>query len=253
MTTPGQRPSLEITGAIATISLARADVANRLELEDLEAIRMHVAKVNGCKEVMVLRIRAEGKSFCGGFNIGSIGGPQTTALFEQMVNDVAAARPVTVAALNGGLYGGATDLALSCDFRLGVPECQMFVPAAQFGLLFYRSGMARYVTRLGLGNAKRILLTGAKLDSNEMLRVGFLDQIVEMEKLAVETDALSYRLAGMAPLALLGMKKYLNQIADGALDIASCEADIAAADVSEDLDEGTRAWSMKRKPDFKGR
>ena len=253
MSAPGQPPILDIALPVATISLARPDVANRLELEDLEAIRAHIVTVNACKEILVLRIRAEGKSFCGGFNIGSIGGSQTTALFEQVVNDVAAARPVTVAALNGGLYGGATDLALACDFRIGVPSCRMFVPAAQLGLLFYRSGMVRYVSRLGLNNAKRILLTAANLDSVEMLKVGFLNEIVPEDGLAEATEELSRRLAAMAPLALLGMKKYLNQIADAALDIAACEHDIAIADASEDLTEGKRAWLEKRKPVFKGR
>lgn len=252
MSAPGQIPILDIAGPIATITLARPDVANRLELEDLETIRAHVVMVNDIKEVLVLRIRAEGRSFCSGFNIGSIGGSQTTALFEQVVNDVAAARPVTIAALNGGLYGGATDLALACDFRFGVPECQMFVPAAQLGLLFYGSGMARYVTRLGLNNAKRVLLTGAKLDSAEMLKIGFLNEIIDPERLVETTDTLSGRLAGMAPLALLGMKKYLNQIADGMLDITAYKNDIAVSDASEDLAEGTRAWLEKRKPVFKG-
>jgi enoyl-CoA hydratase/carnithine racemase len=45
------------------------------------------------------------------------------ALFEELADAWEAARPVTVAAIHGGVYGGATDLALACDFRLGVPSC----------------------------------------------------------------------------------------------------------------------------------
>ena len=69
------------------------------------------------------------------------------------------ARPVTVAALHGGVYGGATDLALACDFRVGAHGIDMFMPAARLGLHYYRSGLERYVSRLGLDNAKRLFLT----------------------------------------------------------------------------------------------
>ena len=64
--------------------------------------------------------------------------------FEALADAVEQARPITIAVLHGGVYGGATDLALACDFRLGAPATEMFVPAARLGLLFYRSGLERY-------------------------------------------------------------------------------------------------------------
>ena len=57
----------------------------------------------------------------------------------------------------------------------------------------------------------------------------------------------------MAPLALLSMKKNLNRIARGTLDAADIARDIATADASEDLREGTLAWQQKRAPLFHGR
>jgi len=69
---------------------------------------------------------------------------------------------VTIAAINGGVYGGGTDLSLACDFRLGSTAANMFMPAAKLGLHFYPGGMVRYVTRLGLNQAKRLFLTAEK-------------------------------------------------------------------------------------------
>ena len=67
-----------------------------------------------------------------------------------MANALEDARPVTLALIQGGVYGGGTDLALACDFRFGTPEADMFMPAARLGLHFYPRGLERYVSRLGV-------------------------------------------------------------------------------------------------------
>ncbi|MCC8395854.1 enoyl-CoA hydratase/isomerase family protein [Paraburkholderia sp. MMS20-SJTR3] len=248
----GDAPELTIDGAIATITLRRPGVANRLELADLDLMRGFVRDVNAMRGVLVLRIRALGKHFCAGFNIGSLADSGAGARFEGFVDELEAARPVTIAMINGGVYGGATDLALACDFRLGVPACQMFVPAARLGLLFYRGGLQRYVSRLGLNVAKKLLLGAATFDAQQMLECGFLDRVVDGEALQSEANLLSAELATMAPLALLGMKKHLNQIARGTLDAAQFARDVAQADASDDLREGSLAWQQKRRPVFTG-
>ncbi|OLL31003.1 3-hydroxybutyryl-CoA dehydratase [Burkholderia sp. SRS-W-2-2016] len=248
----GDAPELTIDGAIATITLRRPGVANRLEPADLDLMRGFVRDVNAMRGVLVLRIRAQGKHFCAGFNIGSLADSGAGARFEAFVDELEAARPVTIAQINGGVYGGATDLALACDFRLGVPSCQMFVPAARLGLLFYRGGLQRYVSRLGLNVAKRLLLSAATFDAQQMLACGFLDRVIDSEALQSEANLLSAELATMAPLALLGMKKHLNQIARGTLDAAQFARDVAQADASDDLREGSLAWQQKRRPVFTG-
>jgi enoyl-CoA hydratase len=249
---PGLAPDLTITGPIATITLRRPDMANRLEPEDLDTVRGFIRDVNARRGVLVLRLCAEGRQFCAGFNIGRVADGNAGASFEALTNEMEQARPVTIAAINGGVYGGATDLALACDFRIGVETTQMFVPAARLGLLFYRGGLQRYVSRLGLNVAKKVLLAAATLDAAQMVACGFLDMVVAPDALREETDRLSDELAGMAPLALLGMKKHLNRIAAGTLDVAEFERDVAQADASYDLREGALAWKEKRTPVFRG-
>ncbi len=250
---PGLAPALEIDGALARITLRRPHLANRLELADLQTLRSQLDELNQSQEVRVLLLAAQGKHFCSGFNIHAAPGVDAGALFEALSDDWEAARPVTVAAIQGGIYGGATDLALACDFRLGTKACEMFVPAARLGLHFYRGGMQRYVTRLGLSWAKRVLLAGETLDAQAMLSSGFLDRLVpDAAALDAAVKVLLEQLLGMAPLALLGMKKHLNAIARERLDEAGLRADLARANVSSDLAEGLAAWAEKRKPQFRG-
>ena len=72
--TTDRAPKLEIQGKIATITLCRPSVANRLAPEDLETIRSHLNRINQREEVLVLRFKAVGKYFCSGYDIASLGG-----------------------------------------------------------------------------------------------------------------------------------------------------------------------------------
>jgi len=245
-------PELHSSGRIATLTLRRPRQANRLNSADLAAIVDHIAAVNASEQVLVLQIAAEGKYFCSGYDIGGIGAARVVA-FAEMVDALEAARPVTIARLQGGVYGGATDLALACDFRIGTPAVDMFMPAARLGLHFYRSGMERYVSRLGLDIAKRLFLTAERIGAQEMKDCGFLTDLVAEHELAAAAERLAATLASMAPLALLGMKKHLNRIARGTLDVQALSDDIARAAASADLEEGAAAWAEKRPPVFNGR
>ncbi|WP_394372524.1 enoyl-CoA hydratase/isomerase family protein [Ralstonia mannitolilytica] len=245
-------PTLALTGRIARITLNRPAQANRLGPDDLAALSRHIAAVNE-RDVLVLQIVGSGKHFCSGFDIGQFAAGTEKSAFEDVVNALEECRPVTVAAINGGVYGGATDLALACDFRIGVDATRMFMPAARLGLHFYRRGLERYVSRLGLDTAKRLLLTAEQLNADQLLACGFLTDCVAREDLDARVATLSEMLASMAPLALLGMKRHLNAIARNALDADALANDIHRAATSADFAEGVRAWGEKRRPNFTGR
>jgi len=247
-------PALSVTGRIATIRLRNPAYANRLSPTDLDVIKDHLNTVNANPDILVLKFVADGKYFCSGYDISSLAAdtaPSST-YFGDTVDLIEQARPVTIAAINGGVYGGGTDLSLACDFRVGVPSANMFMPAARLGLHFYPGGMVRYITRLGLNHAKKLFLTCEKIESDEMLEIGFLTEIVAPELLLTRVDALSEQLAGMAPLALLGIKKHLNLIARGQLDEAEIRRAVAIAEQSNDMKEGALAWKEKRAGKFNG-
>jgi enoyl-CoA hydratase len=246
-------PELVIDGPLATITLRRPQQANRLDPDDLAVLLAHMATVNAQPEVLVLQLRAEGKYFCSGYDLSRLGGSRNIP-FEEVVNAVEDARPVTFALLQGGVYGGATDLALACDFRLGVQGIDMFMPAARLGLHFYRRGLERYMSRLGLDNAKRLFLTAERIDASTMKTMGFLTDLCDdITAMHATAEQLSTTLTAMAPLPLLGMKKHLNRLARNALDPEALQQDIVAAARSQDLREGQAAWAEKRAPRFEGR
>jgi enoyl-CoA hydratase/carnithine racemase len=232
--------------------LRRPDQANRLTPDDLECLMGLLSQVNEKPGVLVLMLRSSGKYFCSGYDIGSIGQARRLE-FSSVVDALENVRPVSIAVIHGGVYGGATDLALACDFRIGAMGADMFMPAARLGLHFYRSGLERYVSRLGLDTAKRLFLTAEKLSADEMRSVGFLTHLVAADQLGSEADRLAQTCAGMAPLALLGMKRHLNRLARGALDADELRTDIERTMASDDLREGQAAFAERRAPRFTGR
>lgn len=249
----GLVPHLRIKDSVATLHLNRPDLANRLDVVDLMVIHQLLDQVNADETIRVLVLAATGRYFCSGFNTGSLSGDDSGDLFEATAQALEQVRPLTIAAINGGIYGGATDLALACDFRMGVLGTNMFVPAAEIGLHFYGSGLERYVSRLGLTVAKRLLLAGERFDAQQMLDCGFLDKVVnDFPALQAEVTQFALHLASMAPLAVQGMKRSLNRIARGALDEDALKIDIHRAQVSADLAEGIKAKAEKRKPCFIG-
>jgi enoyl-CoA hydratase/carnithine racemase len=245
----------------ATIRLNRPRHRNRIERSDVDVLLELLAAVERNQDLRVLILTGTGSMFCAGYDLGALKteAAEMTAtdpgpdLFERMVDQLEELRIPTICALNGGVYGGATDIALACDFRIGVEGMQLGMPASRLGVHYYLSGMRRYVTRLGLGAAKRLFLTGVPMGAAELLNIGYLDEIAPAGELAARVEALATLLASRAPLAVQGMKSALNAIARGNPDPAQVDADVLRCMRSTDLVEGLAAWKEKRAPAFRGR
>ncbi len=158
----------------------------------------------------------------------------------------------TICALNGGVYGGSTDLALG--LRLphrggGDGDVHARRPARP-ALLRGRDAALRRPA--GAGAAKRLFLTGGTLDTAELLRIGYLDEAVPAERLMARVGELAATLAANAPIAVQGMKRCLNDIARGEPDFALIAANQKRSRESADLAEGRAAWLEKRTPRFTG-
>ena len=231
----GEPPLLEIAAGVARITLRRPRLHNRFEVSDIPLLTEQVARLAADPAVRVVVFTGTGpKTFSSGFNIEAIVGHLDPA-FENFLDAVEALPMATIAALNGGVYGGATDLALACDFRIGVTGSRMFMPALKFGLHYYPGGIRRYVTRLGLTQAKKLFLTALPIDAVEMLRIGYLTELVEPAALAETVQRYVDAIVATEPVVAARMKAHLNAFADGCFDLERASADYAAALASDTL------------------
>lgn len=244
----------EIQGSLATITFCRPEKHNALEISDLEALDTLFVSLAGQADIRTLVLAAQGKSFCAGVDFGAVAGHDWRDNPLERVCDRLESLPFpTLCVLQGGVYGGGTDLALACDFRLGAQGIRCFIPPAKLGIQYHPHGLKRAVNRLGLGPAKRLFLATETLDDAEMLRCGFLDWLVTPEALQERTQALAATLGGLAPQALCGMKQSLNEIAAGLFDERAARDRAASSFRTEDFLEGRAAMTEKRPPKFSGR
>lgn len=259
-------PILRIDGSRATIRLNRPAHLNRLHPEDVDELSRIFEQIEQDRSIRVVVLTGTGRVFGAGYHLGELAerrkststeavddGPYQDSAFERMCDALEDLRAPTICRLNGSVYGGATDVALCCDFRIGVDTCEMFMPASRLGLHYYRRGIIRYASRLGVGVAKKLFLTAQTIKAAEMLRIGYLDEVVPAAQLDETVDRLADILAAQAPVAVEGMKQSLNGYAQQAFDHDVVNARHAQSLRSEDILEGVTAWHEKRKPVFKGK
>jgi enoyl-CoA hydratase len=246
MTSTG--PVLTVEGPRATIRLNRPAQHNRLDPADLAALLALFDALAARSDLRVLVLTGTGPSFCSGFDLKALGAGTVGVGFDRVVDRLEDFPLPTLAALQGSVYGGAVDLALACDFRIGVAGMKLVMPAGRLGIQYYPNGLERAVARLGLGAAKRLFLLAEPVPAADLLAMGYLDRLVEPDRLAAAVDEIAGILAANAPTALRGMKQTLNTIGRGTLDQPAAQAAYQASTRSDELAEGLKAFAEKRKP-----
>lgn len=252
-------PLLAIADGIATITLNRPAHRNRLQNEDLATLMAHFAQVDQDPSVRVLVLRANTAGqprpvFCAGYDIGGFdapaGGPSP---FEALTDAYAALRPVTICALNGSVYGGATDLFISSDLRVAQEGVELRMPATALGLHYYPSGLQRYVTRMGMAFTKRAFLTARPFDARQLWDTGCLEALVPPAAFEHALAALLKDVGALAPLALRTTKQSIHELAAGRYDEPALRERERLTLHSEDFAQGRRAFAERRAPRFSGR
>jgi enoyl-CoA hydratase/carnithine racemase len=243
-----------VDGAVARLVLDRPEAHNALDRPAIAELLALLEDWAGRADLRALVLTGRGKSFCAGVALGDVAGADWTDNPLTRLCDALEAFPLpTVAALNGGVYGGGVELALACDFRVGVTGMRAFVPPARLGIHYEPAGIARAIDRLGSQAARRLFLLAESFDAEALLALGFLDQLVAPEALDARVGEIAATLAGLAPLAVQGMKRTIVELGRGRLDEAAARARVAACFASADHAEGLAAQREKRPPRFTGR
>ena len=257
--TAATTPLLEIKGHVATLVLNRPAQRNRLENQDLQTLLGHFDRIEAdpTVRVVVLTANTQGQPkpvFCAGYDIGGFDDTEHgSTAFERVPDRLAGLRPVTICALNGSVYGGATDLVLACDLRIGLDGIEWRMPATALGLHYYPSGLQRYVSRFGELAARRAFLTARAFNTAQLQALGLFEEVSDAAAWDSTVNALVQDVLALAPLAVQETKRSIHEIARGDYDEHRLRAREHMTSASADFAEGRAAFAERRKPVFSGR
>jgi len=248
---------------IGIVTLNRPDQLNALSFKLREELIKVFAEMEKDDDVVVVILTGGPKAFSAGADIKERSGivaiqpqiyfkQQKTHQFFSMIENFE--KPV-IAAVSGVAVGGGCELALVCDLRIASETARFGVPEVKIGVIPAAGGTQRLPRIIGITKAKELLYTGDFIDAQEAYRLNLVNKVVAVESLLDTAKEMALKLIANPPLSVKFAKRAVN--AGIQMDLASAldyEAYCAALlSVSEDRIEGFKAFTEKRKPQFKGR
>lgn len=257
MTEP--RIRLAVDDSIATITLARADKLNALDLDMLAELSAILDRVEADSAVRVVILTGEGKAFSAGGDIAAWGGMQPEQFGHRWVRHghrifdrLATLRMPVIAAMNGHALGGGLELAGAADIRIAERQAKIGLPETSLGMVPGWSGTQRLVRRFGAQIVRRMVLGGEMFVAEEACANGLVDVVVDTGEALNAAKDYAARIAARGPAAV-EISKLMLSIAGGEDNGAAVEAlgSILVAKTG-DLKEGVSAFREKRAAEFKG-
>lgn len=247
-------------GMVATISLARPDKLNALNLAMLQALEAICDKIDGDREIRVAILRAEGKCFCVGGDVkawGAMGagefGIEWVAKGQRVFNRLASLRVPLIAILHGAVLGGGLELAATADIIMAEEGATFGLPEASLGMVPGWSGTQRLVRRFGARLVRRMALGGEVFTVEQGLALGLVDTIVAPSEGLTLAKAYAARVAERSPTASEAVKLMIGAAEGENREQAIETLSSLLVAGSTDLKEGVASFMGKRKPVFQGR
>ena len=238
---------------LGLITLNNPLIHNALGASDVVMIRESFLRWES-KKLDAIIITGTGESFSSGLFLGDFDkrdwdkNPVTS-----ICEDIERCGIPVICALNGGAYGGAVEIALSCDFRVASNRLCLQIPAARLGIHYEPCGVKRALNVLGVSLVRRLFLLGEVISLQDIKRTDFVDFWAGDDETVIgKSKKIAGLLGSNAPLAVSGMKTLINEILNGSLDLHSARSRIDQCFKSADHKEALAARKQKRHPKFKG-
>jgi enoyl-CoA hydratase len=176
---------VEERASIVVIRLNRPAERNPLSVATLAELTQLVSALSPRTDISALIFTGTGDAFAAGADIRELSAltPQTASEFAQrgqsLMQLIADAPQLTVAAVNGYCMGGGLDLALACDLRCASPAAVFAHPGARLGIITGWGGTQRLPRLIGQARALEMFATGRRVTAHEAHEIGLVNRIGE--------------------------------------------------------------------------
>ena len=252
-------------GAVRTVTLNRPTAFNSFDLAMKSALLDALAAASADPAVRAVVITGAGRAFCAGQDLKehlalvAAGDPRVATTVAEFYNVLVTAltempKPV-IAAVNGPAAGAGAGLAYACDLRLAGRSASFSLAFAGVALSADTGASYTLPRLVGYGRASKMMLLGEKVEADEALRIGMVDEVLADEELAGRAAALAARMAEGPTRAYRWIKASLQHAAGSDLASTLAFEDRAQIDcfASPVHHEAIKAFVDKRPARFTGR
>ena len=248
----------EKDGNIGLVKINRPEVLNAVNIETIIELEKALNEFYGDKDIFVIIITGEGKSFVSGSDISRLAkmnsleareysriGQRVLSFIEQMEKPV-------IAAVNGYALGSGCELAMACDVRIVSEKAKFGQAGPRVGSVPVLGATQIMPVLVGEKRAKEVVFLCRTYDAHEAEKMGWINKVVPHDQLIPEVQTWCDEILQMSPTAIALAKKSLNQYYN--LASQNMEDGLEAVALywgTEESREGIRAFKEKRKPDFK--
>ena len=256
---------LQKDGPIGWITFNQPEKRNAVSQEMWQAMPEYVADLAADPAIRVVILRGAGETaFVAGADISQFKDRRRNAADEEEYRRISGAgseslarlgKPL-VAMIQGFCIGGGVSIAITCDLRIAADDARFGIPAARLGLGYHYKGMEKLMSLIGPANTKELFFTArTDFSAQDALRMGLVNQVVPKADLERFTRDYATTMSRNAPLTLRSAKASVEQLLrpEDRRDYALLDKLIKDCFDSQDYQEGVKAFSEKRRPQFQGR
>ncbi|MGD1257013.1 enoyl-CoA hydratase/isomerase family protein [Mycobacterium seoulense] len=266
MTTP-QTVLSDITDGVMTITLNRPEAANALRPDDRDTLIALLAAADADETVRVVVLRANGKHFCSGADVGPLAQRRATGEkrvleptkrimngAQKLVSSVLDCNKPVIAAVQGAATGVGAHLVYASDLVIATENAYFAESFVKRGLVVDGGGCYLLPRRIGMQKAKEMTFFGEKLSAGDALALGLVNRVVSGDEFDSTVDDFAGRLATAPTSAIALTKRLLNDSPDtdrpGAFVAEAMAQELQS--YSHDSKEGVQAFVEKRPTEFTG-
>jgi enoyl-CoA hydratase len=262
---PAEEPHalVELRGHVLIVTMNRPDKRNALSAPMMAIMREAWDRVDSDPQVRVCILTGAGGAFCAGADLKAMtasppgdsfaSGAFDPSVIEPLLKGRRLTKPL-IAAVEGAAIAGGTEILQATDIRVAGRSARFGVSEARWGLFPLGGSAVRLVRQIPYTVAADLLLTGRHITAAEALAVGLVGHVVEDGHALATALEIADVIAANGPVAVQAILRTIRDTEGMAeSDAFALEAKLGmAVFASEDAKEGPRAFTDKRKPDFRG-
>ncbi|MBI4418953.1 MAG: enoyl-CoA hydratase/isomerase family protein [Ignavibacteriales bacterium] len=243
----------------AVVQLNRPDVLNAINRKLMEELVAALEGLDEDENIRCIVLTGNEKAFAAGADIKEMSDASTV---EMLLRDqfarwdrIRKIKTPIIAAVSGFALGGGCELMMACDIVIASETARIGQPEINIGVMPGAGGTQRLTRAVGKTKAMEMVLTGKMISAQEALQWGLVNKVVPVEFYLEEAKSLATEIAQKPPLAVRLAKeailKAFDTTIEGGLEFERKNFYLLFA--SEDQKEGMKAFSEKRKAQWKGR